>query len=407
MRFFLVLLIYLLGMSFSVQNVFGIDNDPFRMPDGNYVVVGAFKFFANAEKFSDRIFSKGVVSKFGYCADQKFYYVYVNTAKEYSDARNHCLSLRKKPGFGDAWVLSVQEGNFMEYKNDQLSSSQNSAVVNVEPQTLIEKPLETSELIEEVIEEKIETVPQKVEDAAKVELEEGEYRLFFNVVDSRNLTAIPSKVQVVDPVRTKLISELGSNQPHVISDPNNGNNTLQFISNTMGYRKVQHEVKLDEPSESSNLVIQGDSLILNFELTRLKKGDMVIMYNVYFFSDAAVMRSESKFELQQLLDMMKENSDYKIVIHGHTNGNSSGKLIKMRDDDYDFFALSNRNKEGRGSAKELSKERANTIQRYLAYNGIDTKRMEIKGWGGKKMIYEKEDPNARKNVRVEIEIVED
>jgi outer membrane protein OmpA-like peptidoglycan-associated protein len=77
----------------------------------------------------------------------------------------------------------------------------------------------------------------------------------------------------------------------------------------------------------------------------------------------------------------------------------------MREDDNDFFALSQKNKEGKGSAAQLSKERAAIIKRYLQFKGIDKERMEIKGWGGKQMLYQKDDPNAKRNVRVEIEIV--
>ena len=42
---------------------------------------------------------------------------------------------------------------------------------------------------------------------------------------------------------------------------------------------------------------------------------------------------------------------------------------------------------------------------WLLDKGIDKKRMEIKAWGGKKMIYKKTDSMAGKNVRVEIEII--
>ena len=43
--------------------------------------------------------------------------------------------------------------------------------------------------------------------------------------------------------------------------------------------------------------------------------------------------------------------------------------------------------------------------RWLLEQGIDKKRMELKGWGGKKMIYGKTDKLAGRNVRVEIEIL--
>ncbi|MDX1627575.1 MAG: OmpA family protein, partial [Fulvivirga sp.] len=92
--------------------------------------------------------------------------------------------------------------------------------------------------------------------------------------------------------------------------------------------------------------------------------------------------------------------------HGHTNGNRPGKIISMGKSDK-FFALTEENKEGFGSAKKLSKERAEIVKAYLVEQGIDPDRMETKGWGGKRMIHEKLGHRARHNVRVEIEILEE
>jgi outer membrane protein OmpA-like peptidoglycan-associated protein len=103
--------------------------------------------------------------------------------------------------------------------------------------------------------------------------------------------------------------------------------------------------------------------------------------------------------------MLLENPKYKIRIHGHTNGNSGGKIISMGDSK-NFFSLKD-TKEGSGSAKKLSEERAKVIESYLVSKGIDPSRMEIKAWGGKKPVYEEDSQNAHANVRVEIEILEE
>jgi outer membrane protein OmpA-like peptidoglycan-associated protein len=71
-----------------------------------------------------------------------------------------------------------------------------------------------------------------------------------------------------------------------------------------------------------------------------------------------------------------------------------------------FFSLTG-SKEGLGSAKALSQARATVIRDYLVENGIDIKRMEVKPWGGKRALYDKESTKAKENVRVEVEIIED
>ena len=125
---------------------------------------------------------------------------------------------------------------------------------------------------------------------------------------------------------------------------------------------------------------------------------------IYFYRDASVLRPESKFAIDQLLMMLKENPKQVIRIHGHTNGNDPGKIIRRTDESTDFFSLKN-TIEDYGSAKELSQLRAEQIRDYLIASGIDKGRMSIKAWGGKKPLFPVDDDRAEANVRVEIEIV--
>jgi outer membrane protein OmpA-like peptidoglycan-associated protein len=130
------------------------------------------------------------------------------------------------------------------------------------------------------------------------------------------------------------------------------------------------------------------------------------MYNVYFFKDAAIMRPESRFEVNSLLDMLNENPKYKIKLHGHTNGGAAGKIISMAKDSDNFFSL-NKTKDGFGSAKQLSESRADIIRNYMISKGIEPSRMEVKAWGGKRPLQDKHSARAQENVRVEVEILED
>jgi outer membrane protein OmpA-like peptidoglycan-associated protein len=117
------------------------------------------------------------------------------------------------------------------------------------------------------------------------------------------------------------------------------------------------------------------------------------------------MRPESRFEVTSLLTMLQENSNYKIKIHGHTNGGAHGRIISLKEGNTNYFAL-NDTKDGIGSAKDLSEQRAEVVKDFLVSNGVDEKRMEVKAWGGKRPLYDKHSPQAQSNVRVEIEILE-
>jgi outer membrane protein OmpA-like peptidoglycan-associated protein len=136
----------------------------------------------------------------------------------------------------------------------------------------------------------------------------------------------------------------------------------------------------------------------------MKKGDKETLHHIYFYRDAAILRPESKYEVDRLVELMKNHPEEKILIHGHTNGNDKGPIIRLPEGSKDFFTMDN-SVEDYGSAVKLSELRALVIRDYLVANGIDTKRMSIKAWGGKKPLYEVDDDKAEANVRVEIEVL--
>ena len=229
----------------------------------------------------------------------------------------------------------------------------------------------------------------------------------FKISRQTDMKRIRGDVDVIDVDRMRKMGTYKGNLAVKVASPANKSGKMSVVCEVFGYRKVQREVNYNDPESGTDVIRDATgAVIIPFELTRLKKGDIAVMYNVYFFKDAAIMRPESRYEVNSLLDMLNENTKYKIRIHGHTNGNAAGKIISMGKDSQNFFAL-NDTKEGFGSAKQLSEERAIIIRDYLVNNGIDAKRMEVKAWGGKKPIHDKMSNRAQENVRVEVEILED
>ena len=97
---------------------------------------------------------------------------------------------------------------------------------------------------------------------------------------------------------------------------------------------------------------------------------------------------------------MKNNPDAVISIEGHTNSNRYIGKDKRRSQMGGKWAF-------HGTAKKLSRYRADEVKAYLIRRGIDNSRVKTKGWGGDHELY----PNARtveessKNMRVEVVIV--
>ena len=236
----------------------------------------------------------------------------------------------------------------------------------------------------------------------------GNTEVFLSLYNARNNRIVDGTVQVVDTDRSRLITNVKGNEYLLLPDPKSKSGQLTLICEAFGYRKIQQEINYPLPLADTvkpYIDLMGTTLVVNFDLVRYHKGDIATLYNVYFFNDAALMLPESKFELGSLLQLMSENPKYKIRLHGHTNGNYTGKILTVGSDK-NYFSL-NGAQQGLGSAKDLSRGRAEVIRDFLVSNGVNASRMEIKAWGGKRPIYDKNSANAKKNVRVEVEILEE
>ncbi|MEQ8425730.1 MAG: hypothetical protein RIA63_13525, partial [Cyclobacteriaceae bacterium] len=197
--------------------------------------------------------------------------------------------------------------------------------------------------------------------------EEGNRKFRFRLYNTSNMKKVTGEVELVSESGRKIASYPGNELSQVMRADASGN--IILACEVLGYRKLLFKLNYDNPFLTEGVTRgEDEEAIVPFGLVRLQKGDIAVMYNVYFFRDAAIMRPESKYEVNNLLAMMNENSNYKIMLHGHANGNSSGKIITMAESK-NYFSLSD-TKEGHGSAKKLSEERAEVIRAYLIDQGI-------------------------------------
>ncbi len=227
---------------------------------------------------------------------------------------------------------------------------------------------------------------------------------YFYLFRADNHNMVAGDVDAIDFEKSRRMATYEGNVPVKVIMPSGKSKQISFVCQVFGYRKLQREFIPDGPEKDLYLDNKGN-VVVPFELMRLQKGDIAIMYNVFFFKDAAIMRPESRFEVNNLLDLLLENPSYNIRIHGHTNGNAAGKIIRMGSPT-NFYSLSD-TKQGFGSAKQLSEDRAMVIRDFLISSGISADRMDVKAWGGKKPIHPKNSVRANENVRVEIEILSD
>jgi outer membrane protein OmpA-like peptidoglycan-associated protein len=378
----------------------------------NYVVIGAFSKQANAIKFTDRAQKAlNLEAKYEMNPKRNLYYVYVLNTEDLALAVQEAKRLRAESEFRDTWVY---RGSFTDN-----SGVDGQVIIPVDTDPVPEVKEEVK-VVESTPEVKIDStaavatvdsaaLAPKIPAAALPPVDDGSegIRFLFKISRQSDMKRIRGDVDVIDVDRSRKMGTYKGNLAVKVTSPDSKSGKMQLVCDVFGYQKVQREINYNDPESGDGIIRDANgAVVIPFELTRLKKGDISVMYNVYFFKDAAIMRPESRYEVNSLLEMMKENPKYKIKIHGHTNGNAAGKIISMEKDSQNFFALTD-TKEGVGTAKELSEERAKIIREYLISNGIDAKRMEIKAWGGKRPIHDKLSSKAQENVRVEIEILED
>jgi len=365
-----------------------------ELKKGMYIIVGAFQIPENCVQYARSIKIKGESPKTGRYTGNGLYYVYAYyTPDDLEYAREKRAELRNTNQFYDAWILYV--GITLEELLDKGQTPDEIALS--QPKEVKSADLELDMPANEG------AIPPP-----PVEQDENLYNYRFNVINATTLREVPGYVTIIDAARNKAMKSVSTNQIHQLEAPTTQSKEIIAMCDIFGFVKEQVKFKIDDPLSSPDRTMieqSGGITTIKFTLARHKVGEILTMYNVYFYNNAAIMKPESKFELNSLLSMLKENDKLQIKIHGHTNGNTPGKIIRLRDDDDNFFNITPNNIEDYGSAKNLSKARADVIARWLIEQGIDKKRMEIKGWGGKKMIYKKNDAMAGKNVRVEIEIV--
>jgi len=76
---------------------------------GNYVVVGTYGNYRDAEEYSDQLFIKGFYTKFGYISQTKIYYVYIFESDDLQETRDTSERFKDIGAqFRENWVLQVQ-----------------------------------------------------------------------------------------------------------------------------------------------------------------------------------------------------------------------------------------------------------------------------------------------------------
>jgi outer membrane protein OmpA-like peptidoglycan-associated protein len=197
------------------------------------------------------------------------------------------------------------------------------------------------------------------------------------VRDATSNTPIEATIEIID---------LQTNQP-VYQDYSNENDGGFLATLTSGKNYGINISKSGYMFYSENFSLVGyktkNPFNISVSLSPIDVGGKVILKNIFFDTNKSDLESESKAELQKLIEFLTVNPAVHIEISGHTDNVGTVQINQT-----------------------LSENRAKSVYQYLVNKGIANSRLVYKGYGETQPIAPNDsDDNRAKNRRTEFKII--
>jgi outer membrane protein OmpA-like peptidoglycan-associated protein/tetratricopeptide (TPR) repeat protein len=197
------------------------------------------------------------------------------------------------------------------------------------------------------------------------------------VRDAKSNTPIEATIEIID---------LQSNQP-VYQDYSNDKDGGFLATLTSGKNYGLNISKSGYMFYSENFSLVGyktkNPFNISVSLSPIDVGSKVILKNIFFDTNKFDLESESKAELQKLIEFLTVNPDIHIEISGHTDNVGPNQINQT-----------------------LSENRARSVYQYLVNKGVVSSRLVYKGYGETQPIAPNDtDDNRAKNRRTEFKIM--
>jgi len=365
--------------------------------DHYYVTVGVFAVHENAVNFTNKINKKNFNCHYAIRLDRKLYYVYLLDTEDRRKAFAYTIRTRVETEFKDAWVYI---GNLGELKTHGEIAKTEIKPEAIRPEVIKELPVQPQQYDE--------MRKDTVVVSAKIQKDSVSYKkptgkpFFFKAIDRETGEYVNGEVQILTSPDARQYQAFPVNElVYVKASPSTP--AIGVTVAAAGYQEMSRAIDYKDPKASSDEIGLQDEAIISFPMKRVKRGDYIEFTNVRFYQNSAILRPESRDELDGLADMMKEFPRYKIKVHGHCNGMESRDIVS-KGSSANFFVTDGSNLKKIGTPKQLSEFRAEIIKEYLVSQGIDADRIATKGDGSKQMIFPENSTQASRNDRVEVEV---
>ncbi len=168
------------------------------------------------------------------------------------------------------------------------------------------------------------------------------------------------------------------------SNPKNGNFLLCLpLNENYAFHAAKPGYLFFSENFSLKNIRLDENFKLNIPLKPIKKGENIVLKNVFFDTDKYLLKQESNVELLKLVDFLKKNPTIKIELGGHTDKQGTAQHNKT-----------------------LSMNRAKAVYLFLIEHQIAPERLTYKGYGFTKPIDTNETQSGRaRNRRTEYKII--
>jgi len=202
--------------------------------------------------------------------------------------------------------------------------------------------------------------------------------LSITVYDVKTRKKIKSDIEIIeinrgDGENDQIAYSLKGENTYKVDLENNKH--YEVNCNSKGYFFTTNDVKTGESAQQKRLKIK---------LAQVHVGEKLTLQNINFYGDSAALLPSSMASLDNLVAFMKHNETVTIEIQGHVNAPEIANTKMLKD---------------------LSMARANSVRDYLVQHGINSDRMDFKGYGNKEMIYPKPTNEKQESANRRVDIL--
>ena len=194
------------------------------------------------------------------------------------------------------------------------------------------------------------------------------------ITDAKTKKPIRAEIELVD---------LQSGRSYKSSRSDSDGNYMLCLPSTAEYALTVTKKNYLFYSENIQLQKEGSTLLKDFKLQALEVGEQVRLDNIFFELEAFQLKDASATELNKIIQFMESNPFLIIEIGGHTDNSGSNN--------YNL---------------DLSEQRAKSVKRALVQRGLQSERIQIKGYGMNNPLNSNSSEDERAiNRRTELKII--